>query len=389
MIDNVVTVPETPWLVKRSGTATADLEWMDPSVVLNNVNVTDPPPLGSKRTYVKWEDSFDPLSSTTRLINKKITKILSLDGGGVRAYFTLVLLAKLENDLKEPLVKIFDILAGVSIGSVIALGLSIPSGEDPTKPKYTAQYFLDNFPKIMEKIFPYGDLATLAEDARLFEDEPFFTDDGINEIGKKYVGATLVKDALKEVVVPVFKPGMPSLTLYVPTSTKHPHFEGLTMAKLAMMSSAAIPYLPTQEYKGARFNDGGFGANNPVLGALAMAQDSHSEKVVCSFGTGISSTEYEANPKCGTGIFSIASSLLGMTMNAAQQGINEAAKKIVGKNYFRVEQVLQKPVSLDDARPENLAYLKKQAEEWFDEPDNQDMWREMVKKLEPTESYIC
>jgi uncharacterized protein len=386
MINNVVTAPETPWLVKANDTETRQLEWMDPSYVIQSETAAPLP--ASKRTYVKWEDAYDPMSSTTHLVKKNVTKILGIDGGGIRVQLTLVWLAKLEKELETPLGKIFDIVAGTSVGSMIAEGLVIPSKKDPREPEYTAQFFHEEIPSMVNEVFPSSISSTVKEDVRLGTDQPFFSDEGLDKIGKKYVGDTLVKDALKEVVVPVYKPGKLPLTLFVTRTNaqKHSHFADLTMLELAKMSSAAIPYLPTQYFKGARYNDGGYGANNPILGAIAAAQGNNSDKVVCSFGTGISPTEYEADPKCGEGIFSIWPSLLGMAMNAAQQGINSTAQQLLGKNYHRVERTLLKSISLDDPSPANMEYLKEQALAWFDEPGNDEIWRTMRQKLEPTES---
>jgi patatin-like phospholipase/acyl hydrolase len=50
--------------------------------------------------------------------------VLALSGGGFRGYFTALVLAKLEEQLGRPCYKIFNLIAGTSIGGIIAVGLA-------------------------------------------------------------------------------------------------------------------------------------------------------------------------------------------------------------------------------------------------------------------------
>ncbi|MEM9545551.1 MAG: patatin-like phospholipase family protein [Bacteroidota bacterium] len=56
--------------------------------------------------------------------NRSNTKILSLDGGGLRGILTLGILEKLEDQLDTRLGSYFDIIGGTSTGSIIASGLA-------------------------------------------------------------------------------------------------------------------------------------------------------------------------------------------------------------------------------------------------------------------------
>ena len=50
--------------------------------------------------------------------------ILSLSGGGFLGLYTAAVLAALENDSGPPIARRFDLLAGTSIGGIIALGVA-------------------------------------------------------------------------------------------------------------------------------------------------------------------------------------------------------------------------------------------------------------------------
>jgi len=52
-------------------------------------------------------------------------KVLALDGGGIKGAFSASVLADFEENLGEPLVDYFDLIAGTSTGGIIALGLGL------------------------------------------------------------------------------------------------------------------------------------------------------------------------------------------------------------------------------------------------------------------------
>ena len=52
-------------------------------------------------------------------------QILSLSGGGYLGLYTITVLTKLERGLGRPLASCFDLLAGTSVGGIIALGLGL------------------------------------------------------------------------------------------------------------------------------------------------------------------------------------------------------------------------------------------------------------------------
>ena len=80
---------------------------------------------------------------------QKKLRILSIDGGGIRAILPAVLLAKLEERLQlrsgNPQARIvdhFDLFAGTSAGGILCSLYLTPSETDPNRPKYTAREVL-------------------------------------------------------------------------------------------------------------------------------------------------------------------------------------------------------------------------------------------------------
>jgi len=62
-------------------------------------------------------------SGLTNLVRDPF-QILSLSGGGFRGLYTATLLEKLEKEADKPLSEVFDLIAGTSIGGILAIGLA-------------------------------------------------------------------------------------------------------------------------------------------------------------------------------------------------------------------------------------------------------------------------
>ena len=88
-------------------------------------------------------------SNVTTIQSKKL-RILSLDGGGIRAIIPAVIIAQLEADLqkqtgnpKTSIIDYFDLFVGTSAGSILAALYLTPDEQNPNRPKYTAQEVLN------------------------------------------------------------------------------------------------------------------------------------------------------------------------------------------------------------------------------------------------------
>ncbi|MEO1260634.1 MAG: patatin-like phospholipase family protein [Bacteroidota bacterium] len=84
-----------------------------------------------------------------RPLNRKL-RVLSIDGGGIRAILPAMMLAELEERLKKEsgnpatsIVDHFDLFAGTSAGAILISLYLTPSEDDPQKPRYTAREVLE------------------------------------------------------------------------------------------------------------------------------------------------------------------------------------------------------------------------------------------------------
>lgn len=71
------------------------------------------------------DDPHDLMGSTPSAAQpNSLFRILSLSGGGYRGLFTARILADLEERIGAPIATRFDLIAGTSIGGILALALA-------------------------------------------------------------------------------------------------------------------------------------------------------------------------------------------------------------------------------------------------------------------------
>lgn len=95
----------------------------------------------------RYKNVCHKISSQPILRNKKKCNILSIDGGGIRAYLAVVILFELEIRFKKNISTMFDMLGGTGFGGLVAAALNISSHVNNKKPKYSTPELLNFFNK--------------------------------------------------------------------------------------------------------------------------------------------------------------------------------------------------------------------------------------------------
>lgn len=202
--------------------------------------------------------------------NDKI-KILSLNGGGVRGLFSISVLAQIEKIIEQKTgnrdVRVgdyFDLIAGSSIGGVLALGLA--SGKSARE---LQAIFYEHAPIIFPQRYSW-----LRKWKTLFS--PRYDNKPLYMAVKNIVGEATFNDLNSRVIIPAI-----NLTSGVPHIFRTPHhsrfYHGgrITLVDAAMATSAAPTYFAPYycETLKSYFTDGGLIANNPSLLGLHEIQD--------------------------------------------------------------------------------------------------------------------
>jgi hypothetical protein len=186
-------------------------------------------------------------------------QILALSGGGYRGLFTAKVLAEIERQIGAPIATRFDLIAGTSIGGILALALAL---------EIPASRMVELFERHGEEIFKKRwSLKGLLR-------SPY---------SQKRLGELLQNETLfgQRTLAACKHPAMVPAINYSsgnPVVFKTPHHSSLVrdqrsrLVDVALATSAAPGYFPRHSFDNNQYVDGGLYANAPGLFALHEAQ---------------------------------------------------------------------------------------------------------------------
>ena len=139
---------------------------------------------------------------------KTKTRILSIDGGGIKGIVPAVILKYLEKYLKQlsnnpdaRIVDYFDLFSGASTGAIIIGGLLSPDHQD--RPKYTAEEIIELYIENGHVIFNASVFQEIKSVSGLVNVK--YDPKGIESVFEEYFGNTQLKDLLKPTLIPVYE----------------------------------------------------------------------------------------------------------------------------------------------------------------------------------------
>jgi patatin-like phospholipase/acyl hydrolase len=218
--------------------------------------------------------------ATSQETPPKLCRILSLDGGGAKGFYTLGVLREVESMLGgKPLYEHFDLIFGTSTGAIIAallaIGKNVPS---------ILSLYEKHVPTIMGKLWPKNKSKALKEVA----DEVF----GTLKFTDVKTGLGIVATRWLEERPMIFKPDIGQA--HASKGSFVPGF-GCTIADAVRASCSAVPFFKpttvrTSQGADVEVVDGGYCANNPALYAVADAvaalKREHADIRLLSIGVG-------------------------------------------------------------------------------------------------------
>ena len=285
----------------------------------------------------------------------KPKKIISFDGGGVRAIAGIVFLKKLEAASGKKISEMFDMFIGTSAGAFNAACLAHADMSANELKKYWSKKYTD---RIMETSFFW-------DQASLIQARPRYETKGRVKVLKEIFGDRTMGDSSK-----------PLLTLcYDVEKRKHVVHTSLftpevTFVDAISASSAAPMYFPTYQMEnGSWMIDGGVVTNNPTLLGLTHAKDyfKTNDIKVLSIGTGLNKQKIkgETSSRWG-GVGWLRNDIMGMMLDSEIH--NDIATHIIDKNYLRINSPIGKiNKMLDDDSDENIEKIHLMGLEWWSE----------------------
>ena len=287
-------------------------------------------------------------------------KILSIDGGGIRGIIPALILKKIEERTRKPIAELFDLVAGTSTGGILALGLTIPHPEDPTKPKFAASELVDLYKERGKQIFFEPTLERLTQLDDMIR--PKYSSIGREKVLTEYLGDTLVEDSLKEVLITSYDIQNRFPVFFTSEKDKEETegrefrkiCSGISMVEAAMATSAAPTYFepytvqtqhqtPTSGGKYALV-DGGVFANNPTALALIETLTAYKEEeqeklnpeevLVVSLGTGSLTRSYPYERAKNWGLLGWIQPLINIALDGTSEVVSIQLNQLLNESHY-------------------------------------------------------
>ena len=294
------------------------------------------------------------------------TRVLSLSGGGFLGLYTAHVLQALEARAGVPLGRCFDLIAGTSIGGVLALALAF---EVPMV--RLVRLFADHGPRVFSsRALPAGAVGRLLDLTRSVLG-PKYTGEALHEALEVELGHWRLADAQHPIVIPAVDVGACSTKVF---KTPHAHSSigdgELRAVDVAMAACAAPAYFPSVRIGEQLYADGGLFAVAPDQ--VALHEVEHFMGVdparVSMLSVGTATAHYQpregVQEEAGAVGWLSEGRLILTLISVQQQHVQAMMEDSLGERYLRIdaEWPAEAGLGIDVATPEaaqRLAALAK------------------------------
>ena len=282
-------------------------------------------------------------------------KVLSFDGGGVRAIAGLVFLHKLEVESGRKVSDMFDMFVGVSAGALNALCL----GVNQMSAKEIKDYWSTDYIEEITSSNFFWDKASIIQ-AR-----PKYENTGRIEVLKKIFYDKSMGESPKPVMTLAYDVENRSYVIHSSFGTP-----GISIISACCASSAAPIYFPTfQAEDGGWYIDVGVVSNNPSLLAYTQAKKyfQTDDIKVLSIGTGLNTRKINGKQSASWGGLGwLRHDVMGIMLETGLE--NDLTQDILGQSYLRINSPIGKiNRRLDDSSGPNLEKIHLMGMNWWDE----------------------
>lgn len=203
-------------------------------------------------------------------MEKKVFKILSIDGGGIKGLYSTTVLSILEEKTKSKIVNNFDMICGTSTGGIIALALA-----NGMSAKEIQNFYISEGPKIFStsKFKQLNHLKRKFFFIRQLLFKSKFSNKALEKSLTKVFGDKTMGELKTLLCIPSFNVSTGKPRIFKKSGYQTPFFrdEKLKIVDVALSTSAAPTYFPIHSINQDLYIDGGVWANNPSLCGLFEA----------------------------------------------------------------------------------------------------------------------
>ncbi len=309
----------------------------------------------------------------------RFTRILSIDGGGIRGIIPAQTLVALENKLHEKtgtenarIADFFDLITGTSTGGILTCIYLCPDPTDRSRPRFSAADAVDLYLERGSQIFRRSLWHRLRSGAGFFDEK--YPADGIETALKEYLGELKLSDLLKPCLITAYDIKRRRTFFFTQHDAKIRPSRNFLLRDVARATSAAPVFFECAEVTSDTnvaypMIDGGVFANNPALCAYAEARTMGSkptakDMVILSLGTGEAKKGYPYREAKGFGAGEWLLPVLDIMMSAVGEVVDYQLTQMfdaVGKReqYLRIQTKLAREnADMDNVERDNLLELR-------------------------------
>lgn len=317
------------------------------------------------------------------------TRLLSLDGGGIRGILTGTILAALEEKLndkykavhgepKRPLrlAQFFDLVAGTSTGGILTVALLAPHPDDPSYPRYSAKEAVELYLKNGQFIFTKAPSARWPLGTVFYRAK--YRNDHMESTLQNYFGDLRMSELIKPCLITSYDIEKRRAVFFTQHDAIHkgPMYDFL-VRDVARSTSAAPTYFPPGMAKSKadliyHTIDGGLFANNPAMCAVVESLKlfgkgdtllNPSDMFIFSVGTGTIEKQYKHDKARKWGIVGWLTPIIDIMMSAVSETVDYQLKKLYDSinrkdQYIRImPDLFTADSGMDNVSKENLEAL--------------------------------
>ncbi|MGN7619008.1 MAG: patatin-like phospholipase family protein [Ehrlichia sp.] len=280
--------------------------------------------------------------------------ILSIDGGGVRGIIAATILEAIEKKINKPLSKVFDLVSGSSVGSVIGGALYLKNMNG--MPKYSASDVLDLMLKYSSKIFSGSSALPL-----IFG--PRFSDKNLNEVLGEVFGDTTMKDLMSNFLVPSYDLCSSDTIMFRNWVDKYLDVKIRDIVRGAV--AAPTYFTPHKVMVGNERKlliDSSIVANNPVVAAYAATQILYPKEKICCLSVGCGTVNKDFSDLKNSLLY-WSSKIIFVIIDAGLDAIDYQMDRLIREEhtYYRLSgNIVYSACDFSDASSENIRNVKKE-----------------------------
>lgn len=193
---------------------------------------------------------------------QKVYRILSIDGGGIRGVFPAAFLARIEEQISNPIGSYFDLIAGTSTGGIIAIALGL--GLSATE---ILEFYENKGPKIFDQ-HHHPSINWIIQKLRLIKQlaGAKYNSDNLKEALSEVFGSRLLGESRTRLIIPAWHAETEHVYIYKTAHDERLRSDYRQTAFDAAMATAAAPTFlaPHRTSDEVELVDGGVWANNPI-----------------------------------------------------------------------------------------------------------------------------